>query len=290
MVQVQNGEGTGRVEREGSPLRRDAPVPPDSGFRMGEQSPIVRTSTRILARSEPPPDGVASVHLVSVFALPHIPIYEHAVTPPRPLPASAPALPIAQHAELDALILRAQKSDEDAAAELLLRFRPLVHATQVKILGPDAELHDLVQETYLRAITHLKSLREPRGFANWLKRIATHVALDHLRTRKRQSWLSIVDPLALPEVPTPSLDETKLLRVRRIYVLLDQLPSDDRAAFSLRWLAEHELAEVAELCGCSLATAKRRIARGQEFFTQLAQKDPVLCESQSGPCSESKLP
>jgi len=184
-----------------------------------------------------------------------------------------------EKAQLDTLILEAQRGDEDALTTLLLRYRPLVDATLVRLLGPRSENADLRQETYARAIAHLRTLKEPRGFANWLKRIATHVAVDHLRKRKQQSWLTVVDPHALPEVPVETLDELKAHRVRRIYALLDSLPTDERAAFSLRWLSEYELTEVAEICGCSLATAKRRISRGHSRFSILAQQDPLLNDS-----------
>jgi RNA polymerase sigma-70 factor (ECF subfamily) len=41
------------------------------------------------------------------------------------------------------------------------------------------------------------------------------------------------------------------------------MPIDDRLAWSLRHIEGHALAGVAEACGCSLATAKRRIDAAQ---------------------------
>lgn len=48
-----------------------------------------------------------------------------------------------------------------------------------------------------------------------------------------------------------------------VYRILDRLPAAERLAWSLRHVDGERLDEVAEHCGCSLATAKRRIAAVQ---------------------------
>ena len=47
----------------------------------------------------------------------------------------------------------------------------------------------------------------------------------------------------------------------RVYTVLDELPAKERVAWTLRYLEGERLEDVAKLCGCSLATAKRWIAR-----------------------------
>ncbi len=61
-----------------------------------------------------------------------------------------------------------------------------------------------------------------------------------------------------------------------VYTILDRLPADERIAFVLRFVEHHPLAEVAELTRCSLATAKRRIARATKAFDEFAAEDPDL--------------
>ena len=62
------------------------------------------------------------------------------------------------------------------------------------------------------------------------------------------------------------------------YRLLDTLPENERLAFSLRFIAEMELTEVAAACGCSLATIKRRLTRAEAHFLAGARQDPALNE------------
>ena len=66
--------------------------------------------------------------------------------------------------------------------------------------------------------------------------------------------------------------------VRHLYLALDRLDADSRLAFVLRHVEGHDLLEVANACGCSLATVKRRLARAEKRFQAIASGDPVLRE------------
>lgn len=191
---------------------------------------------------------------------------------------------------LDDLIDRARCGEKGAISELLLRYRALVYSTQARIIGPTSDNQDLLQEAFARALSSIRQLKETRGFSNWLQRIAANVAIDYLRKQKQNSWLSFAAPDSLPDVEEQQFDETGSERLARIYVLLSQLPLEERAAFSLRWLAEQELTEVAVICKCSLATAKRRIKKGQQKFSALALRDPILSEYWGSPEASLELP
>jgi RNA polymerase sigma-70 factor (ECF subfamily) len=58
--------------------------------------------------------------------------------------------------------------------------------------------------------------------------------------------------------------------------LLGRLPSDERIAFALRHIEGMELGRLAEACGVSLATIKRRLARAEQRFARAAARDEVL--------------
>jgi RNA polymerase sigma-70 factor (ECF subfamily) len=72
----------------------------------------------------------------------------------------------------------------------------------------------------------------------------------------------------------PSNDAGEALRAT--YAVLEQLAVDERIAFVLRFIEGMELKEGAVACSVSLATFKRRLARAEERFTELARSSPVL--------------
>ena len=53
-----------------------------------------------------------------------------------------------------------------------------------------------------------------------------------------------------------------------IYGVLDQLPVEERLAWTLRLVEGQSLPEVAQNCGCSLATVKRRVASAQRAISE----------------------
>lgn len=70
---------------------------------------------------------------------------------------------------------------------------------------------------------------------------------------------AFVSPTATPE---------QQAQVKALYAILGRVPLEDRIAWTLRNLEGMPLADVADACGCSLATAKRRIAAAQELIEE----------------------
>jgi RNA polymerase sigma-70 factor (ECF subfamily) len=59
---------------------------------------------------------------------------------------------------------------------------------------------------------------------------------------------------------------------------MDRFPEDERAAFILRFVEKMELTEIADACGVSLSTARRRIRRAEQRFLRLLPQFPALKE------------
>ena len=58
------------------------------------------------------------------------------------------------------------------------------------------------------------------------------------------------------------------LLLRAVYRVLDDMPTEDRLAFSLHTIEGETMETVATLCGCTYATAKRRVSRAQRLIEE----------------------
>jgi len=127
-----------------------------------------------------------------------------------------------------------------------------------RILGRNDEVPDVVQDVFLIAHRRLSDVRQAGALRSWLGRITVREASRRLRWRRLRYFLQRA-PL---EVDLPADEGAAELRplVALLYVALDRLPARERSAWVLRNLLDEPLDQVAELCGCSLATVKRRIA------------------------------
>jgi RNA polymerase sigma-70 factor (ECF subfamily) len=86
--------------------------------------------------------------------------------------------------------------------------------------------------------------------------------------RRLRSWLGLADTAEheTPIASGASAEQRALLS--RVYAILESLPVDVRIAWTLRHVEGEKLESVARLCGCSLATAKRRIASAQQAMDE----------------------
>lgn len=166
--------------------------------------------------------------------------------------------------------------DPEAQRALFERYGPHVQRVLARVLGVDGELPDLLHDVFLEAYEGIERLSDPKALRGWLSSIAVFTARACLRRRKRRSWLRFVGWDELPEPPSTGATGEVTLALSRVYAILDGMPEDERIAFALRYIDGMELTEVAEVCGVSLATIKRKLARAQEIFQARARREPAL--------------
>lgn len=176
------------------------------------------------------------------------------------------------------LVAALRRGDRSASGELVRRYGHYVEFILARIMGPDAELPDLLHTVFVIALKRIQTLAEPRLLKEWLRGITLLVARNTLRTRRRRRWLTFLAPEELPDIPADTLSTDASEALVRTYRTLEKLPTEERIAFTLRFVEGMEVREVAETCEVSLSTIKRRLERAQERFGSLARRDPMLRE------------
>jgi RNA polymerase sigma-70 factor (ECF subfamily) len=206
---------------------------------------------------------------------------EQRSTPPVQEGAPKPPVrwaPVSFAGDDHALLRALGRGERGAAAALFERYAALVERTIARILGADSELADAVQEAFVRMLRSVHAVRDPQALPEWVIRIAVCTAVDTLRRRRRRRWLVFdsTEPVEPVEPDGVEADLEGREALTATYAVLDQLPVDDRTVFALRIIDGMELRQVADACGCSLATVKRRLERAEARFALLARKQPAL--------------
>lgn len=143
-----------------------------------------------------------------------------------------------------------------------------VAAIAFRLLGRDDEIDDVVQEVFLAATRSLRKLREPAAIKGWLATVTVRIVRRKLRGRRLRAFFGAEVEPDYGQVVAASQD--KALLITRAYQRLDRLPVDEKIAWMLRHAEGEPLESVAAICGCSLATAKRRIAAAQSALGEVA--------------------
>lgn len=164
-------------------------------------------------------------------------------------------------------------------AALFDRYASDVERVIRRVLGHErhTELADVVHDTFVQALGSIGELRDPTALGAWMRAIAARTAWKTVRSRSRRRWLRFLAPEDLPEPGVPAVGEA-FDACRRTYRVLETMRPSERVVFALRFIDGRELAEVAAMCGVSLSTTKRLLARAEQRFVRAALQDPVLAD------------
>ena len=167
------------------------------------------------------------------------------------------------------LVGRARRSEARAFEALYRRHAEFAFNLAVRIQGSATDVEDVVHDAFLKAQERLEDLRDSAAFRPWLGSIVVRLVRTRLRRRKLLSALGLVtpEPVEIETIAAVDADPEARALLAQVYALLQTLAADDRIAWTLRYVERHRLETVAVMMDCSLATAKRRIARAQRFLT-----------------------
>jgi RNA polymerase sigma-70 factor (ECF subfamily) len=180
------------------------------------------------------------------------------------MPAARPHL-----VEPASRVREATGPDEPLGIEELFReHSPAIATLGLAMLQSVEEADDLVQEVFLRAWRALDRLENREGARPWLMTIAIRVARTRLRRRKLSRLLFRAEEPDLHDIAVPGVLPEHRDLVRRLYAILENMPVELRIAWVLRYLQGQTVPRVAELCGWSLSTAKRRIQSAHARVTR----------------------
>jgi RNA polymerase sigma-70 factor (ECF subfamily) len=208
---------------------------------------------------------------------------KHRAPPGEPRRSAISPLPVL---DSDAAVVAAIRAGEPAGGTALYdRHHTYVRRVLMRVLGPDADLHDLMQDVFVAAIDSIDRLLEPKALRGWLAAISVNCVRVELRRRTKSRLIHLFPHGSLPEVPAPSNTPEVDEAVRATYQVLGRLGPDERIPFALRFIDGMELTEIADACQVSLATTKRRLVSAQKKFTSIAQTYPELAAYVKGVAS-----
>lgn len=180
----------------------------------------------------------------------------------------------------DPLIHRAKQGDEKAFVELFHRHRGDVTRLVFRVIGPSADVEDVVQDVFVHVFRSLPKFRGESKFSTWLYRLTVNVARMHLR--KGRSRPRFVD-VPLPEAPrdakpveTPDKVTERTQRVRALRRLIDQLSEKKRTVLVLHDLEGVPAKEIAEIVDAPVLTVRTRLFYARkELYAAIADDDEL---------------
>jgi RNA polymerase sigma-70 factor (ECF subfamily) len=159
--------------------------------------------------------------------------------------------------------------------ELYTRFAPYVAAIASRILGREGEVQDVVQDVFAAAVGGLRDRTDPFLVRGWLAKVAVRTSMRKLRARGFWRFLDLDEAPSYDRLADPSAGPYEQQLVGEVYRALDHVAPKDRVPWVLRHVEGESLERVAELCECSLATAKRRISKAHDTVRKYLNDPPL---------------
>lgn len=188
--------------------------------------------------------------------------------------------PVSVESDDAVLVGRILRGDRAAFRALYVRHSRYVAGVVYRLMGDDADLEDIVQDTFVRAAERLESLRAPAQVRPWLVTIAVRFAQARMAKRRRRGWLRRQVSQSAPQASDPR-DRAP---ADELYAALAQIPDKLRTPWFLARVEGNKLEEVAIICDISLATVKRRISEAQtRIDKRLSATPPIVATSFRSP-------
>ncbi|MEV7033209.1 sigma-70 family RNA polymerase sigma factor [Streptomyces sp. NPDC093272] len=140
---------------------------------------------------------------------------------------------------------------------------------------PQADLPDGVQQVRLRLLERAANGQEaPRDVSAWAAVVASHLAMDWHRAKRRQERLG--ERLAALRVPDHADGEDSSLLSFAVARGLDELPDAQRQVLVLRFYADLPVRGIAEELGIPEGTVKSRLHSAVRALRTRLHEDEVV--------------
>jgi len=168
---------------------------------------------------------------------------------------------LANDAQLeDDLVLRLQRADPSAVAEVYDAHHAAVRAFAKRLLGDVASAEDLVHEVFVSLPKAARRFRGESALRTFLISIAVNHARHHVRAAlRRRRAISAYGDTKSHESTDPEREARRKELAELLTRALDTLPLDQRVAFVLCEVEERSSREAAEIVGAPEATLRTRL-------------------------------
>jgi RNA polymerase sigma-70 factor, ECF subfamily len=154
----------------------------------------------------------------------------------------------------------------------MLATMPSLRAFAISLCGNIDRAEDLVQETLVRAMTHIDSFKPGTNMPAWLFTILRNLFRSEYRKRRREVEDAEGGYAERLKSPPQQLGAVEFEEFRDA---LAKLPPDQREALILVGAAGFQYDDVAAIAGCAIGTVKSRVNRARMRLANLLEIDDL---------------
>lgn len=179
------------------------------------------------------------------------------------------------------LVKKLQQADQLAFKHLVDKYQDKVQNTCWGFVKSSTEAEDLTQEVFIEIYESIHTFKFESKLGTYIYRVAVNKSLDYIRKQKSQKrWGAVLSILSwgenkeLPSMPDWEHPGVTLENKERASILMskvEELPENQRVAFTLHKIEGLSYQEIAEVMQVSLASVESLIFRAKQNLKKKLQ-------------------
>ena len=178
------------------------------------------------------------------------------------------------------LIGRLRQGDEPAFRWLVDNLSSRIHYTVLNILQDPDDAEDALQETFIQVYESIGGFKGESSLSTWVHKIAIRKALEKLRKRKTRQRIQAIVPWWMPEekrsvdmaLLNPGIAAENKEKASALFKAIDQLPENQKLAFTLIRVQGMKHDEVTEIMGLGVKAIESLLSRAKENLKKNLEK------------------
>jgi RNA polymerase sigma-70 factor, ECF subfamily len=175
------------------------------------------------------------------------------------------------------IIKRIKENDEQAFQEMVKKYQSLVIKTCYGFVHNSEDAQDIAQEVFIEVYRSIHKFRMESKISTWLYRISVNKSINYIRDHKKNKWLLSLDLLFESEMnnkQSSPIDDSpydimeKDEKKQLLYRSIDNLPENQRIAFTLYKFEELSYKEISEIMNLSLSSVESLMFRAKKSLQQ----------------------
>jgi RNA polymerase sigma-70 factor (ECF subfamily) len=167
---------------------------------------------------------------------------------------------------------QARAGDPKAWDILFQRYQMPLYVFVFELVRHEQTSLDIVQETFINAVRHIRSLQNDGKFPGWLFSIAHQKCVQHWRRNRPEQGAEELSHDFAGDEPGPQDWLIRQEQQEEFMTLLARLPLRQRSVLLLHFIEDFSLDEIARITGAQLGTVKSRLHYAKKALRKMIEE------------------
>ena len=171
----------------------------------------------------------------------------------------------------DELLSGLKIADEKSCNFFINTYKEMVYKIALSFISSPEDAEELTQDVFVKAIRQIDKFKNQSSLKTWVYRITVNEALNKTRSAKSRFFSNLFsrNNATLPDSTgnaeqSPEVRKISNENLQYLYRCIEQLPEQQKIAFTLNKIDEFPYAEVADVMGITLSSVESLIHRAKK--------------------------